>query len=329
MESSKMVKQVAELIGSSQSFLMTIHESPDGDAVGSMLALYGMLKQMGKTCVMYSPDVIPNKLRFMSGWDQILVKEQELDGKNFDVMIMLDCGDRARSGDYITKFDRYKKIINVDHHVSNDLFGDLNCVDPHASSTAEHVYFIVKELISRNGTKKIPADIATCILAALYDDTGGMRYISTTSKTLNVAADLVDSGANCSYVSENLFFSVSRQKMELTIKALDTMTFEKGGQIAYMVMRISDLEATGAFAEDSEGLIDFPRAIYGVEVAFLIKEVDKNKFKLSFRSRGKVDVNEFCARFGGGGHKVASGCTIHGTLEEVKKTVVSQLEALL
>ena len=188
---------------------------------------------------------------------------------------------------------------------------------------------MAKELATRLGIKKLPQDIATCLLTALYDDTGGMRYISTTSKTLNIAADLVDSGANCSHISENLFFSVSREKMELTSRVLATLKFEKDGQIAYMVMKRADLAATGAFSEDSEGLIDFPRSIFGVEVAFLIKEVDNNKYKLSFRSRGKVDVNEFCSRFGGGGHKVAAGCTIHGALDEVSSKVVSQLKEML
>ncbi|MCX6113457.1 MAG: bifunctional oligoribonuclease/PAP phosphatase NrnA [Proteobacteria bacterium] len=329
MKTNATVKQMADLIVGSNSFIVTVHESPDGDAVGSMLALNGMLKLMGKSSLMYSPDVIPTKLRFLKGWDEIIIKNQPLDGKNFDVMVMLDCGDRARSGNYITKFNGYKKLINIDHHVSNNAFGDLNYIDPKVSSTAEHVYELVKELVARNRMDKIPADVATDLLAALYDDTGGMRYISTTSKTLNIAADLVDSGANCSYVSENLFFSVSRERMELAGRVLSTLTFEKDDKLAYMVMKISDLEVTGAFSEDSEGLIDFPRSIYGVEVAFLIKEVAKDKYKLSFRSRGKVDVNEFCSRFGGGGHKVAAGCTIKGSLDEVTSKVVSQLAELL
>lgn len=327
MENNTNVKQIADLIVNSNSILITVHESPDGDAVGSMLALAGMLEFMNKKVTMYSPDVIPTKLRFLNKWNKIETETKNIN--DFDLMIMLDCGDRARSGRYITSFKGYKKLINIDHHVSNDAFGDFNYIDPKVSSTAEHVYALVKELLTRTGMSKMPEYIATCILAALYDDTGGMRYISTTSKTLNIAADLVDSGANCSNVSENLFFSVSREKMELTSRVLTTLTFEKQGQIAYMMMQISDLEATGAFAEDSEGLIDFPRAIYGVEVAFLIKEVEKNKFKLSFRSRGKVDVNDFCSRFGGGGHKVAAGCTIKGELKEIIKNVVSQLKELL
>jgi len=329
MNSDAVVKQIAEALNKAKNILVTIHESPDGDAVGSMLAIYNTLTELKKEVVMYSMDVIPMKHRFLKSWDKVTSDKSKVDGKNFDVMLMLDCGDRNRSGDLITNFKGYSQLINIDHHVSNIMFGDLNLVEAHASCTGEEVYRVIKELININSMKKINADIATALLTALYDDTGGMRYVSTTSTTLNVAADLVDSGANCAFVSENLFFSVSRQKMELTSRVLSSLTFEEAGKIAYLVMTIKDRDDSGAFAEDSEGLIDFPRAIFGVEVAFLIKEVGDNKFKISFRSRGKVDVNKFCAKFGGGGHKVAAGCAIKGSLQEVKKTIVTELKQLL
>jgi phosphoesterase RecJ-like protein len=242
---------------------------------------------------------------------------------------MLDCGDRGRAGSFLNDFRSYKYLINIDHHASNDDFGDFNFIDLDASCTGEEVYLIIRELCTRMNMEHLPKDIATCLLAALYDDTGGMRYISTTSRTLMVAAGLVDSGADCSYISENLFFSVSRAKMELTGRVLSTMKFLKDYKISYLVMKLEDLGITGAMSEDSEGLIDFPRAIEGIEVAFLIKEVAENKFKLSFRSREKVDVNEFCSRFGGGGHKVAAGCTIEGDFDKVLNSVLDQLVQLV
>jgi len=327
-EAKVLAQKIAGILESSQNILMTIHESPDGDAVGSVLALHGVLKLIGKNVVMFSPDVIPMKLRFLSDWDAILIDEKKLHGKEFDVLLMLDCGDKARSGKYIHGTKSYKTLINIDHHISNDMFGDVNYVDAKASCTAEKVYEVIKELI-KNSKLIIPPDVATALLTGIYDDTGGMRYISTTSHTLNIAADLVDSGANCAFVSENLFFSVSREKMELTSHVLSTLTFEAEGKIAHMVMTKKDLETTGAFAEDSEGMIDFPRSIYGVEVAFLIKEVAHDKYKLSFRSRGTVDVNKFCSNYGGGGHKVAAGCTISGKLDDIKKDVVNGLRKAL
>jgi len=329
MNSDAVVKQIAETLSKAKSVLVTIHESPDGDAAGSMLAIYDTLTTLKKDVVMYSMDVVPMKHRFLKNWEKITSDTSRIDGKNFDVLLMLDCGDRNRSGDFITDFRGYSKLINIDHHISNNMFGDLNLVDAHASCTGEEVYRVIKELISLNSLSKINSDIATALLTALYDDTGGMRYVSTTSTTLNIAADLVDNGANCAFVSENLFFSVSRQKMELTSRVLSTLTFEKEGKIAYLVMTIKDRDESNAMAEDSEGLIDFPRAIFGVEVAFLIKEVGDKKFKVSFRSRGKVDVNKFCANFGGGGHKVAAGCTVNGSLQEVKNIIVTELQKLL
>ncbi len=330
MPNKNIIKQIAELMISSDSFLITVHESPDGDAIGSMLALNAVLETMNKDVVLYSPDVIPGKLRFLDGWNRITTNTEDIDDKKFDAMIMLDCGDRQRSGDYISNFRTYKSLINIDHHISNNGFGDLNLIDPKVSSTAEHVYSVIQEIMNlKHPDKKLSKYVATCLLSALYDDTGGMRYISTTSKTLRIAANLVDLGANCSYVSEHLFFSVSREKMELTSRVLSTLNFEKNNKIAYLLMRLDDLDATGAYSEDSEGLIDFPRAIYGVEVAFLIKEIGTDRYKLSFRSRGKVDVNEFCSRFGGGGHKVASGCTICGSLNDVIEKIVTPLKEML
>lgn len=329
MDKRTAVKDIADALSNAKSILMTIHESPDGDAIGSILSLYSTLKLMKKDIVMYSPNVVPMKHRFLKYWENVVTDAKLVEGRTFDVLLMLDCGDRNRSGDLITGFKDYKTLINIDHHISNIMFGDLNLVDAHSSCTGEEVFHVIKELFAKNSLGKLPVDIATALLTALYDDTGGMRYSSTTSTTLNVAAELVDNGANCSYVSENLFFNVSREKMELTSHVLSTLTFEADGKIAYVVMMIKDLETTGAFAEDSEGLIDLPRSIYGVEVAFLAKEVGDKKFKVSFRSRGKVDVNKFCSNFGGGGHKVAAGCTINGSLEDVKRTVVTELKKLV
>lgn len=329
MDKRTAVKDIADALNNAKSILLTIHESPDGDAVGSMLALYSTLKSMKKDIVMYSTDVIPIKYRFLKHWQDVVTKAEPVANRTFDVLLMLDCGARDRSGDLITGFKGYKTLINIDHHISNVMFGDLNLVDAHSSCTGEEAFHVIKELFAKNSLGKLPAETATSLLTALYDDTGGMRYSSTTSVTLNVAAELMDNGADCAYISENLFFNVSRQKMELTSNVLSTLTFEADGKIAYLVMTIKDLETTGTFAEDSEGLIDFPRSIYGVEVAFLIKEVGNKKFKLSFRSRGKVDVNKFCSTFSGGGHKVAAGCTINGTLEDVKRTVVTELKKLV
>jgi len=329
MDNNVAAKKIADTLYNANSILMTIHESPDGDAVGSMLALYGTLKLMKKDIAMYSLDPVPMKHRFLKDWQEVRTETSHFEGRNFDVFAMLDCGDRTRSSDFITNFKGYKTLVNIDHHVSNNMFGDFNLVDAHFSCTGEGVYLVIKELLAKDSLGKPTPEISTALLTALYDDTGGLRYSSTTSTTLNIAADLVDNGANCAYVSENLFFNVSREKMELISHVISTLTFENKGKIAYVIMRTKDLATTGAAKEDSEGLIDFPRSIYGVEVAFLIKEVGDKKFKISFRSRGKVDVNKFCARFGGGGHKVAAGCSIEGSLEEVKNTIVSELQKLV
>lgn len=320
------INNIVVELKNAKSVLICIHESPDGDAIGSMLALGKALKDMKKDTTMYCVDPVPIKHRFLSGWETVTSDAKILEGRTFDIFVMLDCGDRNRCGKYITNFSGYKKLINIDHHVSNPMFGDLNYVNSKASCTGEEVYEVIKELLEG---KKLDKDIATALLTALYDDTGGMRYISTTAHTLRIAAELVESGANCAHVSENLFFSVSREKMQLTSKVLSTLNFELNGKVAYMIMKLSDLDITKAKTEDSEGLIDFPRSIEGVELAFIVKEVAKDKYKFSFRSRGKVDVNQFCSNYGGGGHKVAAGCTIQGDLAVILDSLLKELQKLL
>ncbi len=320
------INDICDVLKKANTIMISIHESPDGDAVGSMLALGSVLKSLKKEVVMYSNDQVPVKHRFLAGWQDVTNDIKKIDGKEFDVFVMLDCGERNRSGKFITDFRAYKKLVNIDHHVSNTMFGDLNYVLSDTSCTGEEVYELIKKLLDG---KKITKDIATALLTAIYDDTGGMRYTSTTAYTLRIGAELVESGANCAHVSENLFFSVSRPKMQLTGKVLSSLTFEADAKLAYVVMKIKDLEATGAISEDSEGLIDFPRSIEGVEVAFIVKEVAQNKFKFSFRSRGKVDVNKFCSMYSGGGHKVAAGCTISGEFDTVLNSVLSELKKLV
>jgi len=292
-----------------------------------MIAMYNSLKLLKKDVTMFSHDFIPTKLEFLKETEFVTADTSTL--TKYDVMIMLDCGSRDRAGDFITNFSGYKILINIDHHVSNKYFGDVNFIELASSCTGEHVYFITKRILADLGITKIPNNISIGLLCALYDDTGGMRYVSTTARTLRIAADIVESGADCSFVSENLFFSVSRERMELTRRVLQTLTYECNAKIAYMTMTIEDLERTNSAHEDSNGLIDFPRSIEGVEVAFIIKEMGKGKYKFSFRSRGKVDLNSFCSLFGGGGHKVASGCTVYGELAEVKEKVLSALRPLV
>lgn len=326
---NKAVNDIVDLLLNKNNFLIVVHESPDGDAIGSMLALNGILKLCNKKVKMFSKHRIALKLQFLYNWEEICYDFKEVENNHYDAMIMLDCGARDRAGGYVTNFKNYDTLINIDHHASNDNFGDLNYIDLTGSSTGEHVYFIVKEIVKRFDMNKIPYGVATALLVALYDDTGGMRYISTTSRTLTIAAELVDSGANCSVVSENLFFSISKEKMKLTSRVISRLAFAYNDKIAYCIMTLDDLKETGARPEDSEGLIDFPRAIEGVEVSILLKEVDNDKYKLSFRSRGLVDVNEYCSTYGGGGHKAAAGCTIRGKAENIIEKIIEELKLRL
>lgn len=329
MNKKEIIQKISEQIIVSKEFLLTIHEAPDGDAVGSMLALAGILELMNKKVYLFSTDPVPIKHRFLKGWEKVINNPDSLKDKKIDVLIMLDCGSKDRAGDFITDFKSYQTLINIDHHDSNNFYGNINLVDSVSCCTGEEVYELIKELMLKQNIKTLPSDIASCLLTALYEDTGGMRYTSTTSKALGIAAELVEYGASCSHVSEQIFFNISKQRMLLLGRVLSTLNFDSDGKIAYTIMTLKDLSETGAYSEDSDGLIDYPRSVQGVEVAFMIKEVADKKYKINFRSRGNIDVNKFSAIFGGGGHKVASGCTMSGELNEVKDRIISELKKLI
>jgi bifunctional oligoribonuclease and PAP phosphatase NrnA len=319
------VLDIVDLIKKNNDILITMHETPDGDAIGSTLGLYLFLKNINKNVTIFSLDPVPERLSFLKGALDVKTNFKDIENKNFDLFFVLDSADLGRLSWDIKNFKNYKKIINIDHHVSNKDFGDLNYVVSNASCTGELIY----QVITNFNEKAIDKDIANCLLTAIYDDTGGLRYPSTSAVTLSIASNLVTLGASPAYISENLYFKKSLSKVNLMKKVLLSLDVKMDGRVSYLLMKKDDLESVGAKYEDSEGLIDYPRSIEGVEVSFFLKEMKKEEYRISFRSRGKVDVNVFCSRFNGGGHKNAAACTISGKLDEVLKTIFTELKKVL
>lgn len=319
------VLDIVESIKESNSILITMHETPDGDAMGSTLGLYLFLKSIKKDVTVFSLDPVPRRLSFLKGSKDVKTKFNDIENKNFDLFFVLDSADLDRLSWDAKNFKNYKKLINIDHHVSNKDFGDLNYVVSNASCTGELIY----QVITNFNEKAIDKDIANSLLTAIYDDTGGLRYPSTSAVTLSIASNLVTLGASPAFISENLYFKKSLSKVNLMKKVLLSLNVKMDGRVAYLVMKKEDMESLGAKHEDSEGLIDYPRSIDGVEVSFFLKEMKKDEYRISFRSRGTVDVNVFCSRFNGGGHKNASACTINGNLDEVLGNILKELKNVL
>ena len=314
-KTGRAIGKIIEVIRTSRRFLITSHVRLDGDAIGSELALYLMLRDMGKEASVYNRDATPQMYRFLPASGAIM---NSLDtGEAFDAAFILDCSEIDRVGEEAPRVGAIRNIINVDHHISNGSFGDLSLLDPAASSTGEIVYRLMREL-GVNITK----DVAINLYTAILTDTGAFRYSNTGRKTFRIAGELVAKGADPWWISQRIYENNPAQKIKLLAKALDTMTFFQDRKIAVIHVTKKMLEEAGALWEYTEGFVEFPRSIEGVEVAAFISEIGDRFFKVSLRSRGSVDVEKIAAAFGGGGHHSAAACRITGDLESVKATLV-------
>lgn len=312
-------KDIIKSIKNGQTFLICAHAHPDGDGIGSTLALGIAIESMGKKVVMYNEDGVPRLLNFLPAADK-MVKEIDKSEK-FDVSIMVDCGQTERAGKDFPSRDKRGVLICIDHHATGCKEADISCLDDEAASTGEVIYNILKELGVKTDKR-----IATLILTTLIVDTGFFRYSNTNSRTLSLAAELVSNGASTWHISKFMEERMLPQQFKLLSSALDTIDYLLDKRLAVMILTKQMLEAADADLEMAEDFINFPRSVDAVEVAALIRENGKDEYKISFRSKDSINVANLCAKFGGGGHEHAAGCTIKGKLGIVKQTVVSAVE---
>ena len=317
-----MLLRIVETINRSRTFLITSHVRLDGDSLGSELALYNILKGMGKEVIVYNQSKTPGNYLFLPGTSGIV--HDLKDPEKYDVAFVLDCSDLERIGDQASRVGGMKRIINIDHHVSNGGFCELAYIDSEASSTGELIY----RLIVRMGI--VPTkEVADNLYTAIMTDTGGFRYRSTKEETLHAAGCLVAHGADPQWLSENIYENNPMEKISLLNEALKTLTFYLNGRAASMVVSLESIATTGALSEHIEGFVDVPRTVRGVEVSILYLELSKNCYKLSFRSKGKINVEKVARRFGGGGHTNAAACQIAGELETIKGQVTEALSVVI
>lgn len=318
---SAIIKKIAEEIKLGQVFLISSHKNPEGDAIGSMLALGLALRDLQKNVFILNQDPLPETLSFLPGVDQI--KHQAPSDGNFDVAFALDCGDKSRLGEEFFKI-RVEKIINIDHHISNNHFGDINLVDPQASSTAEIIFDLIQKL-------KVPLRtyLAENVYVGILTDTGSFHYPNTTPKAFQVAKTCLLSGVDPWKVAERIYENQPISRLHLLTRVLGTLEILAQGQIALVSVTQQMLAETGATPDQTEDLINFPRAVKGVEVALLLREIGPHKYRVSMRSRGKINVAQIAAQFQGGGHPNAAGCNVEGDLLSVKEKVLESLQAAL
>lgn len=309
-------------LNNSKAPLVLSHYNPDGDALGSSLALYLGLKSLGKSVRIINESTIPERYLFMPFVNEIANSPEGID---YDLVAACDCGDRKRLGDILgPKLSPAIPLLNIDHHASNTKFGSMNWVEAEASSTSEMIYEILVGL-----GVKLTKDIALNLLTGLVTDTGSFRYSCTTSRTLEVAAKLIEAGASPDTVAKNVFENRKRTAVQLCATAVSNVEFAAGGKVSILTITQEMLHKYAATLDDTEGLVEEGRAIQGVVASVLLKQ-DVGIWHVSLRSSSpSVDVSSVATKFGGGGHKAAAGFRWRKEGDELKKSLIEELEKIV
>lgn len=305
---------------SAEQVLITSHESPDGDAIGSQLGLARILEAMGKRVTIWDRDPAPTVFRTLEDLSRIHVGEHPPDGypERFDLLVTLECPTLERSG-LEPQLEGHLPILNVDHHLGNGFYGTVDWVDPHAPAVAEMVNTLASAL-----AVELDAGTADRLLLALFSDTGGFRFSNATPRAFDCASELVRRGASPERASFVLWEQRPVANLRLAALMLGSLRVDEPGVASAVLRREMYCEAD-ARREDAEGLIEHLRAIAGVEAVALLREDGENQFKASLRSRGAIDVEAVARRHDGGGHRNAAGCVLTGPEEEVRSTLVAEL----
>lgn len=308
---------VARVLGAAERVLVTMHRAPDGDALGSSLGLALALEEAGKQAVVYSADGVPTNLRFLPGAERVQTTLPP--DARFDATVACDSGDASRLGPHLPAPERRGLFVNLDHHATTQHFGDLNLIDVSAAS----VGVIVFRILARMGLA-LSADPAAALYVSLLTDTGSFRYSNTSPEALRVAAELVAAGAEPSVLASAIWEANTPQRLKLLEKTLPTLELLYGGRVALMTVTSQAVAEAGTSEETADGFVSYPRSIAGVDVAVLLRE-DKDAYRVSLRSRGRVDVAKVAQQFGGGGHPAASGCTLVGPGVQVRQRLLAAI----
>lgn len=313
-------QQIGEVLRNHQSFVLISHVRPDGDAIGSQLALGYALMAAGKSVRLINEDGLPDNLAFMAGSGKIeLPPAEPLD---VEVAIALDTATKPRLGDRALHAASKAQIwLNIDHHVSNPKYGDLNLIDSKSPATGQILYQLIIAL-----DLPMPAESRDAIYVAVSTDTGSFQYPSTTAATYELGADLIRRGLDVGTINSLIYDNYPFRRLELMRALLNTLELSENGLVANWTMRDQLRIDLGLLPEDSEGLIDLIRAIRGVQLAVFFEELPDGKIRISMRSKDRrYNVCEIATEFGGGGHALAAGIRMAGPLEEAKSRVLGAI----
>lgn len=305
---------IIEEISSSKSIVILTHEMPDGDAIGSSLALYNGLKQIGKNADVVIPE-FSKTFEFLPNSDKIKKEGNEV---KYDLAIALDCGDIKRLNGFAKYFEDATTKISIDHHSANTMFADYNFVNPTAPACSQILVIVLEAL-----GVKIDKDIGTCLLTGIITDTGGFKYQGVSSETFEFVAELLNRGVNVSSIYKRVLQTLSKPSFELRRRAMNRLEFLENGKITFTYITLEDEEEAKAGNNDHDGIVEMGRDVEGVEISiFLIEKEDG--YKISLRSNEYVNVSDICLMFSGGGHIRAAGGSINLPFEQAKEKIVEE-----
>lgn len=311
-----MLGQVIELIEKHDRFAITSHIRPDGDSMGSSLALCWILKGLKKDAEVIMCDHVPHAYIRLPGSQDVRVID-DVD-RPYDAVFVIECSDVTRPGLPSLK-DQF--VVNIDHHSTTALFGDLNWIDSTAAAVGEMIYNLAKAIGA-----KITPEIASCVYAALLTDTGSFHFSNTTERTFKIASELVRYGAQPAKLSQAIFYNYPYAKIRLVGAVLSTLERDETGRIAWITMSKEAMENSGASEEDSDNIINYPLTVGDVEAVAFFRELPNSTYRISLRSKNRVNVARVAEEFGGGGHTNAAGFTIQADYEQLSREVIEKLK---
>ncbi|MEW6516754.1 MAG: bifunctional oligoribonuclease/PAP phosphatase NrnA [candidate division FCPU426 bacterium] len=314
------LERALEVIAKHKDFVLTTHVNPDGDGLGCESALYLALTSMGKEVTVVNADPVPDLYHFLPAGEDFIATSQY--DRKHEVAILLECPDVQRAGGVLRLPESAPHVINIDHHVYNTRYGTINLVDPTAAAAGEQIWDLVRALDCARDQR-----MAIGIYTAIATDTGHFKYAGVTPRTHRVIAELLELGVQPGYMNEQLYERVPAEALKLLAMSLCGVRYNTRRDVGWFGITQAMLKESHARANQTENFVNYVRAVDGVEVAVFFMETENGKIKVSFRSRGNVDVSIIAVEFGGGGHQRAAGALLPGPMDAVQAKVLAAVEA--
>ena len=313
------IQKIVDAVRSRQRFVLSSHSRPDGDSIGSQLAMAYALRAMGKEATVVNADPPPPPIMAFPGVSDIRIASS-VEGE-FDAAIIMECGDLKRTG--VSGLERFL-VINIDHHPGNSAYGQINWFDASAAACAEMVYEVVRAL-----GVPLTREIATHVYLAILTDTGSFHYSSISPRTFDICRECMEAGVDPVLVARNVYDSNNMGRLKLFGAVLGAMQIDQAGRIAIVYVDHEMARLAGGTYEDTEGLVNLPLTVKEIEAVVFFKQEKGDEYRVSLRSKGDVDIGSIAKEYGGGGHKNAAGCTVSGPIEELQRAMVEKIEAAI